>query len=472
MNRERELVKSTIIISIGQFLPQLFNLILIPVLTKNLLKQEYGTYDFILALVSLLLPIVTLQIQSAAFRFLIDVRGNVEECKKIISSIFFFTISVSFIVIVISYFAFPSLDRITRVILGFYLCADILYTVFGQALRGLADTVGFAIGAIILAAVKTIFVVLTLLVFQQGLKGVLLAIVIGYFMSDLFLFLKGKLYQYIAISSASKYTIKSLIQYSWPMIPNNLSSWILKISDRFIITLFLGVEANAVYAAANNIPGIINVAKGVVVMAWQENASIAVKDEDASNYFSKMFRTMFALIAGITALMIGFSPILFKLLIRGDYAAAYEQMPILYIGVFFGCISAFQGGIYIAHKKTKSVGITTLVAAIINLVIDIALVNLIGIYAGSISTLISYFVLFIYRLFDVKSFQEIQYSYKEIICLLGILITMSLMGMSRNICVSAINCLIGVVFACVINWDFLKGFTRIMRKKYYEIKKV
>ena len=82
MSREGKLVKNTMILSIGTFLPKLASFITLPILTECLTKDEYGTYDLIIVLVSLFLPAVTLQIQTAAFRFLIDVRENEEKTKE------------------------------------------------------------------------------------------------------------------------------------------------------------------------------------------------------------------------------------------------------------------------------------------------------------------------------------------------------------------------------------------------------
>jgi hypothetical protein len=93
----------------------------------------------------------------------------------------------------------------------------------------------------------------------------------------------------------------------------------------------MGIEANAVYVVANKIPGLLSIAQNTFTMAWQENASVVSRDRDASEYYSSMFRTMFDLMAGFFGLLIAATPILFRLLIRGDYAAAYNQIPILFV---------------------------------------------------------------------------------------------------------------------------------------------
>ena len=84
MSRDKELVKNTGILAIGTFFPKLVVLITLPILTGYLSETDYGTYDLVVTLVSLLLPAVTLQIQAASFRFLIEVRNDEKQIKIIV----------------------------------------------------------------------------------------------------------------------------------------------------------------------------------------------------------------------------------------------------------------------------------------------------------------------------------------------------------------------------------------------------
>lgn len=67
-------------------------------------------------------------------------------------------------------------------------------------------------------------------------------------------------------------------------------------------------------------------------------------------------------------------------------------------------MSGFYGGIFTAYKDTKIMGTTTLVAAVINLAVNLTLISFIGIYAAAISTLIANFVIYIYRKSKVKKY--------------------------------------------------------------------
>lgn len=450
MSRENELIKNTVVLGIGKLLPKFVATITLPIITAQLTKAEYGTYDLISTLVMLVLPIATLQIQSAAFRFLIDCRGDKRKSTSIISNIFVVTVPISVIVSFVIGMVWSDMTILNRVLFCTYLVADILYNTISQITRGLSFNKYYSISSIVLSVINCVCIVATLQVVNLGLSGAIFSLVVADIVAIVYLGKKIKIFTFLNFDNISISVIKKMISYSWPMIPNNLSNWVLKLSDRLIITAVLGVEANAVYAVANKIPNLLSIAQSIFVMAWQENASIVVGDKDAEIYYSTMFERVLSIMFGSTAVLVGLTPVIFKLLIRGDYDAAYIQIPILILGMFFYCMSAFQGGIYVAHKKTKSVGITTVVAAGVNLLIDILFVNLIGITAGSISTLVAYFLLYLYRLIGVQKFQKMKYHIPKQIVYLSVLCVMLFLCYLRNIWLNYINGIIGII-ACMLS---------------------
>jgi O-antigen/teichoic acid export membrane protein len=289
MNREKSLIKNTVVLAIGRFLPTLFSLVTIPIVTACLTKAEYGTYDLVATLIVLLLPIATLQIQSAAFRFLIKSRDDEDRSKAIISNIFFITIIVSVIVLFIFMLVFP--DKISthdKIIIACYFMANIIQATLGQVARGLGRNRDFSAAAILLAGINALLVYILVKVLSMGFSGVFIALAVADTSAAVFLAIRIKLPLYLSKNALSKSVVKEMIGYSWPMVPNNLSNWVLKLSDRLVITSFLGVEANAVYAVANKIPNMLSMAQSVFVMAWHENASISIDDADVGEYYRKM----------------------------------------------------------------------------------------------------------------------------------------------------------------------------------------
>ena len=165
MSREKKLVKNTLILSIGTFLPKFAVFVTLPVLTACLSKEQYGTYDLVTVLVSLILPITTLQIHTAAFRFLIEHRHDRELAKVYQSNILAFVIPVSLVSLTITYFFLPVKDVEIRIWICIYLFFDTIVSEFRQITRGMSRNLDYSISAIISAFVKMILTLLLVLGF-------------------------------------------------------------------------------------------------------------------------------------------------------------------------------------------------------------------------------------------------------------------------------------------------------------------
>lgn len=465
MNREKALAKNTFIIAIGTFLPKFSSIITLPIITGGLTKAEMGTYDLISTLVSLFLPVATLQIQSAAFRFLIDVREDEKETKRIITNIISFILPTSLIALTILYLCLGNVSLVIRWLICLYFFSDILMLSTQQIVRGLSNNKLYSASSVTISFSNMLLIVLTISVGKQGLVGVLASITIATTIGLILLLVKGHILSRIDLSLLSRKTLLEMLSYSWPMIPNSLSNWVLSFSDRAVLTAFMGLEANAIYSVANKIPALFTTVQGTFVFAWQENASLSSKDSDADTYYAEMFDSIFGILVGIMALLIAATPILFWLLIRGDYKEAYYQMPILFMGMLFSSMASFIGGIYVAHKKTRSVGVTTILAAACNLVIDLVFVHKIGIFAASISTLVSYVFLTIYRMVDVQKFQKVKFNTGRFCLLIALLVLMCAICWIDTVALNVLNIILGCIIAVVVNRKIMKSILLTLKNK-------
>lgn len=461
MSRESKLAKNTLILSIGTFLPKFASFITMPILTYCLTKEEYGTFDLITVLVSLLLPATTLQIQQAAFRFLIDVKGKTDEIKKIVTAIYAVSIPISIVVLAVMFSVFPNTSIKLKSWICIYFCADMLVGSARQITRGLQNNLDYSISAIVSALGKLLFAVIFVWFFKIGLLGAVISLALSSFFSLVYLLIKIRILQYISLRSLNISIVKELLRYSWPLVPSSMSLWVMRLSDRFVVTIFMGVAANAVYSVANKIPSLLTLAQTTFTLAWQENATIASNDYDSKEYYNSMYRKMFDLLAGFFGLLIAATPLLFVVLIRGDYNEAYNQIPILFMGMFFYSLCSYLGGIYMAYKDSKSVGITTLIAAICNIVVDVALIRFIGLYAASLSTLISYILLYVFRLIDIKKYVTLKIGLKHIMPVFIILLLECALIFLRSIYFDFANIFIGSVLFWLLN----KKIVKILIKK-------
>ena len=466
MSREKEFVKNSAILSIGTILPKLTSIITLPIVTEKLSNAEYGTFDLITILVALFLPVATLQMQAAGFRYLVGVRGDKEEQTSIISNITFFTVPICVAALVVLYFFMNSISPMTRMLILSYFLVDTLLLTGRQIARGLAMNSVYSISALLNSILEMVLTAVLLLKFNMELDGVLIALLFSQSTSLIYLLLKTRMIQYMKFKAFSFKQIKSLISYSWPMVPNSLSSWVMRVSDRLILWRFMGVEANSIYAVANKLPNMFSIVQNTFSLAWQENASLSVEDEDSGEYYGKMFTNVFNILVGMMGLLIAFTPIIFIILIRGDYGESYNHMPILYIGVLFSAFSSYIGGVYVAHMKSKAIGITTMIAALMNFLINIIFVHFIGIYAASISTAVSYLWLAFFRMRDIQKIQKIKFEYKKILVLTGILIIMSAACFVRIIYIDIVNMVFSVAMAVYLNKNLIMPSIRKIKSKF------
>lgn len=451
MNREKQLLKNTVILGLGTFLPKVTSIVVLPLLTAYLTKEEYGTYDLVTVLVSLVLPTATLQIQTAAFRFLITDRENQGNVRSIISTILCFSIPVSLVTLTIMYLMLGSVSNPTKFIVCFYFFIEMLVNSLLQCARGLGHNHIYSLCALMRSVSQLFFALVLVRAMQLGIVGATLMLCLSDTLPLLYLFLSLRISSLFDIRCVDKELLGRMLSYSWPMVPNSMSNWVMRLSNRLVIIYYLGLTANAEFAVANKIPQILTLAQNTFTMAWQENASLAQMDDDADEYYTIMFDRVFRVMAGILALLVAFTPLLFRILIRGEYTEAYKHMPIIFMGMFFFSIAAYLGGIYVAHMRTTSVGMTTVVSAFINLAIDIIATPFFGLYGASWAIFISYLFLCVYRMFDVRRFTSIHFDLWRLIVVTALLGLMCMLCELNVFTINIINLLFGLAFSLILN---------------------
>ena len=318
MSRQGALIKNTAILSFGTVVPRFVNLVTLPILTGCLSRADYGTYDLVVSMVTLLLPVATLQLQAAAFRFLIEARGDDGRQRAIVTNILVMTTGLSVVVLVALFFLLPEVDALGRLLICGYYLLDILVATFRQIARGLSKNAVYSASVILNSVSECAAVVGFVLLLGFGLSGALAASLLGQATSLVLLAVGIRVFSFLDLRSLSKGLFKELVAYSWPLIPNSLSSWAISMSDRLVLTLMLGIESSALYAAAMRIPNMLGIFQSAFSLAWQENASLSNSDADRDEYYSKTFDMVFNLLAGGLALLIAASPLLFSILITRD----------------------------------------------------------------------------------------------------------------------------------------------------------
>lgn len=466
MSKGKDLAKNTVIVSIGKICTQLITFFLLPVYTAVLSNEEYGVVDLLNTLTSLLLPIATLQIEQGIFRYLLDCRENKEKQTTLITTVSKFILVQSAICILIFLCASPFIHNEYKYFLMANLLMGILSSISLQICRGLGDNKTYAVGSFITGALTVILNVIFIVVFKWGAYGMLIATAISNLLCAIYVFIKKKIYKYIDIKQNDKKLLKDIIKYSVPLIPNMISWWIVSASDRTIISAVIGVAQNGIYSAANKFSGIFSTLYSVFNLTWTESASININSEDRDEFFSKIFDFIVRFFGSLCLGTIAVMPFVFGILVNEKFAESYYQIPILILGSVFNILVSFLGSVYVAKKLTKEIAKTSIIAAIINIVVNIALIKQIGLYAASISTVIAYFAMFIYRWIDVKKYVSIKTN-KALIAVLSVSFLVAIITYYLKMKIISIVVLLAVIIIAIyINKDSAKYLTEIVKKRF------
>ena len=465
MSKGKDLAKNTAIVSIGKICTQLITFFLLPVYTTVLSNEEYGVVDLLNTLTSLLLPIATLQIEQGVFRYLIDCRENKEKQTTLITTIMRFMIIQLIICIIIFLCASPFIHNEYKYFLMANLVMGMFSTILLQICRGLGDNPTYAIGSFITGALTVVLNVIFIVSFHWGAYGMLGATAISNLLCSVYIFMKKKIYKYIKPKQYDKTTLKEIIKYSVPLIPNMISWWIVSASDRTIISAVIGIAQNGIYSAANKFSGVFTTLYSVFNLTWTESASININSEDRDEFFSKILDFVIRFFGCLCLGTIAVMPFVFNVLINEKFAEAYYQIPILILGSVFNILVSFIGSIYVAKKLTKEIAKTSVIAAIINIGVNVVLIKSIGLYAASISTVIAYVLMFIYRWIDVKKYVKFNVNnilWFVLIIIYGVTIFTYYL---RSLVISAVVLGVVAIFAIIANINSVTYLKQIVKSK-------
>ena len=149
MNKKKQLAKNTIIIFFGKVCTQLISFFLLPLYTGYLNTSQYGKVDLITTYVTLLVPLITLELEMSIFRWLVDSRGKEKDEEKLISNNFYIlTIGLTiFTILYIIVTTFWHIEFRWLILIDIIVCT--LSGNFLQVARGFGRTLDYSISCII-----------------------------------------------------------------------------------------------------------------------------------------------------------------------------------------------------------------------------------------------------------------------------------------------------------------------------------
>lgn len=464
---KKRLVINTGLVAIGNMGAKIIAFLLLPLYTSLLTTEEYGDYDYIITIITFLTPVITMCLQEAMFRYLIDARTQYAK-KKVLSFSLAVILLSSIVWLTIIYAVSRLIDFRYTILLIVNTFAGILYSFFTSALRGLGKVKEYALFSSAKNIAQVALNVVAILLLGWGVTGLLLAAITAELLGALACVIGGRLWRYISFGRLRFRDAKAMMKYAVPLIPNSISATIINMADRVMITHMIGSDANGIYAIAYKFPNVFETVYHYFYTAWCESSARLLNGErdNVASVYNQLKRTVNNFLFGAMLVAIAGMAILFRIFVKGDYTAGFSCVPILMFSIYFYCMGSYYTGIFTAFKKTNVILVSTFIAAGLNVVLNALLLTRLGIIWAATTTLVSTALMCLIRFVAVQKYARIRLDLRFWLSALPVTAAVLVLYDYDSWWKIGVGLAIATVYAVVINLELVRGVVhKVFRKK-------
>ena len=364
MNKKKYLIKNTLIFAVSIFSTKLITFFLVPLYTNVLLPEEYGIIDLLFTLSSFLFPLFTLNISEAIYRFSMDKGCNHVKIFNI--GIVCFVLCVLFGLITLPILNYFTVYKEYSLYFYFYLITLSLSQILLVSLKGRELLKLFNIGNIINTLGITLLNIIFLVIFKFGMDGYFISYIIANIITIIYGMIATQFFKNIKHFKFDKKLFFDMTKYSVILIPTSFMWWITNSSDRIMVSSFVGVDANGLYAISYKIPSLLTVVASIFNQAWIFSAIKEKDSKDNEKFTNNIFKLLSFLIILLSICILIVVKPLFKIYVASEYYLSWKYVPILIIGFIFMTLATFISTSYNVHKDSKGFLYSGLIGAIIH----------------------------------------------------------------------------------------------------------
>ena len=420
LDRIFKLGKEAAVYGLSSIVGRFLNFLLVPFYTNYLARAEYGVVSNVYAYIAFAFVIYGYGMDSAYMRFVASAESG---DKKQTLSIPYFSLLLTSVLLSlgIHFYATAISEAIgaeghANLIqyAGWILFFDTLVIVPFAYLRMTNRAKVFAGLRILNILINVILTILMLAFFKMKLEAVFIANLIASAATALML-------AWIALPQLtlklSGRLFKEMLGFGLPYIPAGLAGIAIQVIDRPIVKALTNNDTLGLYQANYRLGVFMMLVVGMFDYAWRPFFLTHARDADAPKLFSKVFTYL------VTLLMLVFVSGSFfvedvvrikffgRYFIHPDYWGGLSIVPIVLLAyVFTGAYVNFVVGVYL-EKKTKYLPYATGAGALVNVVVNFALIPKFGITGAAIATLLSYVVMAIGIYFPSQRLYHVRYEW-------------------------------------------------------------
>ena len=421
----KELFSNLVVFAMSNIGTKLILFFLVPIYTKYMTSSEYGVAELIVTTTGLVIPLVTLAINEAVYRFTIDKNTEDKEVLRCFYHVYIISICIT-ILITIVLLCIPSIRKY-----AFLFALIIIFSIIndGYALfvKGRGKNKVFAIDNIVYVAVLTLCNLLFLIKFNMSINGYLFAIIVAKFISLIYLMVFGKSPKWVSFLKIDHVLLKRMLMYSIPLLFNSLNWWVISSSDKYMLNYMVNSSEVGLFTVASKIPALVNVVTTVFTEAWTIS-SIKEHEEGAGSDF---YNSVFEIYSICMALLVSFIMLIarpfMKIYVTQDFYSAVVFLPTLLMGAYYLGYSTFIGVTFSTVMKSEIIMKSSLYAAVINIILNFMLIPILGGLGASIATMGTYMVISFYRYIKAQKYMPVSFSKIKFVMTIIILLFQQIM---------------------------------------------
>ena len=393
----KDLAQNTVLFTISSFGSKLLTFLLLPLYTAVLSTSDYGTADLITTTVTLLLYIFTINIADGVLRYAID-STNIEERKGVL----YFGAQVTgfgSIIVIIALGILRCLNIVVWPVYCYYFVMvqftmTAVYQLLTNYMRAVDKIKEIAVVGVLSTAITIFCNIVFLLGLKIGLPGFLASTTLGLVGSNIYciLCLKTDLKNF-SNSRLEKKQKKAIIIYVVPTIFNSIAWWVNGYLDRYFISIISGTAQNGLYAVATKIPSILSLLPSFFLQAWGLTSIKYVDKNDEDGFFSNTYTYFNTIMVVACGIMIFLNKFIAHILYSDSFYEGWRASSILMLSAIFNTLSSFVSSAYVIEKKTGIYAVSSVIAAIVNAVLNIVLIPKYSYVGAAVATLISFIIM-------------------------------------------------------------------------------
>ena len=394
----RLLLGNTLVFALGGLAVKAVSLVLMPLYTTALTAGEYGTAELLNSAIEIVLPLLSLGVVEALYRFSID--DDVPKGELFAGSLV--VLGGGVVCTGVACALGSVLWNMEHAAAFFALfCSVCVFKATTQLARGLGHVRRFVAYGLINALAMVVSTYLLLVRAHTGIEGYLWSYTIGYLVGGLAAFLGSAEYRLLAPFRVDRALLRRMLVYSLPLVPNLLSWWLVSVSGRYVVLWGSGVVAAGLFTAASKMPALVNIVASVFQQAWQYSTAREIDSPDRGAFFGVVMRGYSLATLTVAGLVIALNRPISRVMLQSEFAEGWRYVPLLMLVASFGVISIFFESFYQALKNSGVLMAATALGAVVNFILGVALGPFMGPWGAGLAGAVAYMLVLVVRARDL-----------------------------------------------------------------------